>query len=689
MTPRLLCAAALATLCHLPVCHAAAPASAAPAAGQTDLTQAPRMGTWGFDLAGRDTAVKPGVDFYKFSNGAWDARTAIPSDRSEYGVFETLADLSRERSRAIIEKAAAEAATKPEAKQVGAMYQSFMDEKRIAAVGKKPLAADLEAVKAAKTRDAIAALMGESQKGFGTAFFSMYIGQHAKSPERYVTYLNQGGLGLPDRDYYLTAQFAEKKAAYEKYVAKLLGLAGWPQAVKQAAAIVELETQIALVSWTRVEQRDAVKTWNPVTRAELAALSPGFPWEAFFKAADLPNVKDFVIGEPSAFTRIGEVFALTPIETLQAFCAFHVADQAATKLPKAFDQAHFEFWDKTLSGQPEQEPRWKRGVRIVNGTLGEIVGRLYVEKYFPATSKAKMEALVADLVKAMGARIDRLDWMGPATKKRAQEKLAKFNVKIGYPDQWRDYSALTVDAGDVYGNVERAAAFEWNFRVSRLDKPVDRKEWGMTPQTVNAYYDPTMNEIVFPAAILQPPFFDPEADPAVNYGAIGGVIGHEITHGFDDQGRQFDATGRLSDWWAPEDAERFVARTKALAAQYSAVEVLPGAKVNGDLTLGENIADLGGVLLGLDAYQLSLGGKPAPVLDGVTGEQRVLLGWAQVWRGKYRDDALRQQVASDPHSPVMLRVNGVVRNVDAWYTAFGVQAGEGLFLRPEARVRIW
>ena len=677
-------------LAALSTCSTAAlAADAPPAAAQVDLTAAPRMGTWGFDLGGRDTTVSAGADFYRHCNGAWDARTPIPADRARYGVFEALNELSRTRSRAIIEKAAQDANATPDARQVGAMFKAFMDEKQVEKLGKKPLADDLAAVKAARTKDDLAALMGATQTGFGGAFFEMYVGQHAKQPEKYVTYLGQGGLNLPNRDYYLTAQFAEKKTAYTRYVADLLGAAGWPQAAKAAEAIVALETDIALVSWTRVEQRDAVKSWNPMTPAELAALAPGFPWTPFLKGARLDRIETLVVGEPTAFTRIGEIFALTPVDTLRAWVAFTIVDQAAPFLSKRFVDTHFAFRGKALSGQPEIQPRWKRGVEAVGRTVGEVVGRLYVEAYFPPASKTMMEKLVADLKRAMTARIDRLDWMSPVTQKRAQEKLSKFNVKIGYPSKWRDYGALKLDPTDLYGNIKRHAAFDWDFDLKRLDRAVDRDEWAMTPQTVNAYYDPTMNEIVFPAAILQPPFFDPQADPAINYGAIGGVIGHEITHGFDDQGRQFDADGKLQDWWAPEDAERFVARAKGLIDQYSAFEVLPGAKVNGALTLGENIADLGGLLLALDAYALSLGGKPAPTIDGLTGEQRVLSGWAQVWRAKYRDDALRQQVASGPHSPPMLRVNAVVRNIDPWYSAFGVKPGDALYVAPEKRVRIW
>ncbi len=672
---------------------AAKPAKAEPAAAKSepaDPTKVERLGTWGYDLTGRDPAVAPGADFYKSANGKWDARTKIPADRSEFGAFEVLADVSRARVKSLIEAAdKAGAAGTPVSQQVGTYFRAYMDEKGIEKRGTQPLEADLAPVKAAATRDALASLMGGSVKRFGSSFFGLYIAQHSKEPEHYVTYLGQAGLGLPDRDYYLTAQFADKKKAYQKYIAQQLTAIGWPKAAERAAEIVTMETEIALVSETRAEQRDPVKAWNPMTPAELEKLAPAFPWKLFLAAADLSNAKTIVVSEPATCTRIAEIFSLTPVETLQAWLAFTVVDQASSVLPKRFDDARFAFRGKVLSGQETQLPRWKRGVESVGGALGEGVGKLYVDTYFPPASKAKMEGLVHDLLTAMGARIDHLEWMSAPTKAKAKEKLSKFGVKIGYPNKWRDYSALVVKADDAFGNSERSAAFEWNFRASRLDKPVDRDEWGMPPQIVNAYYDPTMNEIVFPAAILQPPFFDPEADAAVNYGAIGGVIGHEITHGFDDQGRQYDAQGRLSDWWAPEDAQRFTVQTTRLGAQYSAYEPLPGAKVNGELTMGENIADLGGLLLALDAYHLSLGGKPAPTLDGVSGDQRVLLGWAQVWRDLYRDDALRQQIASDPHSPSMLRVNGVVRNIDTWYQVFDVKATDALFVAPAARVRIW
>jgi putative endopeptidase len=418
-------------------------------------------------------------------------------------------------------------------------------------------------------------------------------------------------------------------------------------------------------------------------------LAPGFDWAAYLQGAKLTKVSQVVVGEKTAFPKIADLYAKAPIETLKAWEAFTLVDQAAPYLPKAFDEAHFDFHNKTLGGQQAQLPRWKRGVGLVDSQIGEAFGKTYVEAYFPAESKAKMLTLVGDIRTAMRARIQKLDWMSPATKAKAYEKLDSLRVKIGYPDKWRDYSGLAIKDGDLYGNVERASAFDWAFRVGRLGGPVDKAEWGMTPPTINAYYNPTGNEIVFPAAILQPPFFDPDGDAAINYGGIGGVIGHEMTHGFDDQGRRYDGTGKLTDWWTAEDAKRFDAEATKLGKEYGAFEVLPGAKINGDLTMGENIADLGGLLLALDAYHASLKGQPAPIIDGLTGDQRVFLGWAQVWRGKTRDDRLRQQLVSDPHSPNQARVDVPVTNIDAFYQAFGVKAGDKMYVAPENRVRIW
>jgi putative endopeptidase len=662
------------------------PAASAPA---PDLTKAPRMGAWGYDLSARDPAVSPGEDFFSYANGAYLKTLQIPADRTRYGSFDALNELSQNRMRAVVEKAAADkAATGPRA-QVGGLYRSFLDEAKVDALGAKPLAADLARIKAAKTKADLARLMGATMGGFGGSIFGASLSEDAKDPDHYAVYIGQAGLSLPDRDYYLEPSFAAQKAAYEAYVAKILTLAGWPNAKAEAKAIVALETEIAKVSWTRAERRDDEKMYNPTPVSGLAKLAPGFDWTPFLSGAGLAKIDRVVVQEKTALPQIAAIYGKTPVATLKAWSAFTLADQAAPYLSKAFDEAHFGFHNKTLGGQQAQTPRWKRGVQLVDGEIGEALGRLYVEAYFPPESKAKMLALVGDIRTAMRARIEKLDWMSPATKAKAYEKLDGLTVKIGYPDAWRDYSKLTLKDSDLYGNVERAAAFDWNRQVARLGGPVDKAEWGMTPPTINAYYNPTGNEIVFPAAILQPPFFDPAGDMAVNYGGIGAVIGHELTHGFDDQGRRYDAHGRLTDWWTPEDAKRFEAEAAKLGKEYGAFEVLPGAKINGDLTMGENIADLGGLLLALDAYHASLKGAPPPVVDGLTGDQRVFLGWAQVWRGKTREDRLRQQLVSDPHAPNQARVDVPVRNIDAFYEAFGVKSGDKMYVAPQDRVRIW
>jgi putative endopeptidase len=649
----------------------------------------PKYGAWGFDLAGRDTSVTPGNDFFHYADGDYLKTLTIPPDRSRYGMFDALSELSEDRVHDILDKAAADPAATGDEARIGAFYRAYMDEGRANAVGAKPLAPMLAEIRAATTRAQLAALMGRATQTFYSSFFAPSIDVDAKDPDHYAVYVSQAGLGLPDRDYYLEPSFAAQKAAYQKYVARMLTLADWPNADAEAAAIVELETRIAKASWTRAQDRDPAKTYNPMTPAELERAAPGFDWPAFLKAASLGDARRLIVQENTAFPEIAQVFATTPIHTLQAWQAYAVTDNAAPLLSQPFVDANFEFKARTLSGQQALKPRWKRAVNTIDMAVGEAVGRLYVAAYFPPEAEAKMRALVDNVRDALAARIQSVSWMSAPTKAKALEKLSKLGVKIGYPVKWRDYSALRIAADDLTGDVERAGAFEWNRQVRRLNGPVDHDEWGMTPQTVNAYYDPTKNEIVFPAAILQPPFFDPAADPAVNYGGIGGVIGHEMTHGFDDQGRDYDGSGRLTDWWTADDAAKFVAQTKRLGDQYSAFEPLPGAHIKGDNTMGENIADLGGVLLALDAYHRSLNGQPAPVLDGLTGDQRVLLGWAQVWRGAERDDALRRQLVTDPHSPPQYRVNGVMRNVDAWYDAWGVKPGDALYIPPDQRVRIW
>ena len=652
--------------------------------------ESPHYGTWGFDLAGRDPGAKAGDDFNRFANGGWLDRTEIPSDRTRFGMFDTLSILSEARVNAIIEDTAAGKVQDKDTQKIGDAFKSFMDEATLETLDAKPLAPELAAVKKVRNHRQMAALMGKGQTRNYTAVLGVGISTDAKSPNQYAVYVGGGGLSLPDRDYYLEAKFADKKAAYQVYVANILTMIGWANPEASAKAIVEYETRLAEASWTRIERRDRDKTYNPMSRAELAAYTPGFDWDAYLATSELPKTVDrFILTTNTAFPKFAKIYADTPIETLKAWQAFKLADGAAPRLSKRFVDANFEFRSKTLNGQPEQRPRWKRGVGFVNGMVGESVGRIYVARYFPPESKAKMISLVADIRTAMKTRIEGLPWMSPETKLKALEKLAKFTVKIGYPEEWRDYSGLTIKANDLYGNATRAQAFEWRRNVARLFKPVDKKEWSMTPQTVNAYYSSVNNEIVFPAAILQAPFFDPTADDAVNYGGIGGVIGHEISHGFDDQGRKSNGDGVLTDWWTAEDAAKFKAQADRLGAQYGVFEPLPGAKVQGALTMGENIGDLGGLSLGYDAYLVSLNGRPAPVLDGFTGQQRVFLGWAQVWRARMRDDAMRQYVVTDTHSPAQYRVNGTIRNIDAWYDAFGIKEGDKLYVKPEDRVRIW
>ena len=671
----------------------AAIAPAAEPAATSAPSKAERFGKWGVDLEGMDRSVKPGDDFFRYVNGKWAATTQIPPDKTSYGPSSVLRDLSEARVRGLLDGWAADKSVKPgsdEAK-VAAVYRTFLDEAAAEKLDAKPIQPHLEAIRKASSHSDIAAIMGRARSSFGRSFFGAGVSDDAKNPDKYTLYVSQSGLGLADREFYLRENFKPQKERYQKYVADMLRLVGWEEPEKAAADVVAMETKIAEAHWTRAESRNRDKTYNPATLAELEKTAPGFPWRVLFTEAGLDKVDGAVLRQNTAFPKLAAIFAETPVETLKAWQAFGVADDAAPLLSKRFVDTNWEFRAKFLNGAQEQRPRWKRAVDAAEGTMGEAIGRTYVAKYFPAESKAKMEKLVADLRAAMKGRIENLAWMGPETKAKALEKLSKFGVKIGYPSKWRDYSSLVIREGDLVGNVERAAKFQWAYDVNRIGKPVDELEWGMTPQTVNAYYASVKNEIVFPAAILQPPFFDPNADPAVNYGAIGGVIGHEITHGFDDQGRKSDGDGMLRDWWAPEDATRFEAQATKLGSQYEAYEfpALPGQKITARLTMGENIGDLGGILLGLDAYKRSLAGKAAPVIDGFTGEQRVFLGWAQVWRSLMRDDALRQMLATNPHSPAPIRAFAPLRNVDAWYEAFDVKEGDKNYIKPEDRVRIW
>ena len=661
--------------------------------GADNKVAAKRFGTFGIDVEGMDRSVKPGDDFVAYASGKWLAATQIPADKVAYNSFNILGDLSEARVRGIIERWAADEKSKAgsdEAK-VAAMYRSFMDEAAAEKLDSKPIQPFLASLGKVSNHDELAKWLSRNAAAFARVPFSLNVYDDAKDPDRYALYMGQSGLGLPDREYYLRENFKPQKERYQKYVADVLKLIEYPNAEKHAADIVAMETKIAEAHWLRAESRNRDKTYNPTTIAELEKNAAGYPWRAAFEAAGLGKVEKIVVAQNTAVPKIASVYASTPIETLKAWQAFAVADNAAALLSKRFVDTAWDFRSKFLAGAKEQRPRWKRAITWADNTLGEAIGRTYVNEYFPADSKVKMEKLVGNLLAAMKIRIEKLDWMSADTKKEALTKLANFKVKIGYPAKWRDYSALTVNDGDLVGNVVRSNQFEWEFDVARIGKPVDKGEWAMTPHTVNAYYSPVKNEIVFPAAVLQPPFFDPQADPAVNYGAIGSGIGHEITHGFDDQGRKGDGKGMLRDWWSAEDAAKFEAQAAKLAAQYEAIKFKQGDdfKLIGKLSAGENIGDLGGVLVAHEAYKLSLNGKPAPVIDGFTGDQRFFLGYAQVWRSLFRDEALRQQLTTGPHSPGFVRAYAPLRNVDAWYEAFGVKEGDKLYIKPEDRVRIW
>jgi putative endopeptidase len=655
----------------------------------SNATHKAAIGDFGLDLTAGNPAVKPGDDFFAYASGAWYSKFEIPPDRSRFDEFDKLDDLSKQRVREIIEQAASShPAPGSAAQKIGDYYAAYMDQPAIEANGLTPVQGDLQRISTAATKADIATLFG--LPGFAS-LFDLDLPPDLKSPDRYSVVISQSQLGLPDRDYYLKddPKLQEFRDKYVAYIGQMLTLGGVEDATAKATDIMAFETAIAKVQWPNEKRRDVDAVYNPRTKQQLLAYAPGFPWQSFLDASSVGKRQELVLSELTAIRDLADLFKRTSLPTLKAYLTFHYLSDHASYLPKRFDEARFAFYGTTLRGQPQQRDRWKRAVDAVNDALGELVGQVYVARYFPPESKAKMQELVANLRASLSDRIDSLDWMSPETKSRAHEKLATFIPKIGYPDVWKDYSSLQVKRDDLIGNVRRAAEWRWQYQVARLDKPVDRAEWQMTPQEVNAYYNPLNNEIVFPAAILQPPYFDPNADPAVNYGAIGAVIGHEIGHGFDDQGRKFGPDGSLSDWWTQKDVDVFKARVNRLIEQYSAFEALPGLHLNGANTIGENIGDLGGLNMAYHAYQLSLKGKPAPVIDGLTGDQRFFLSWAQVWRAKYRDGALREAVMSDHHSPAYFRVNGPLPNIDAWYTAFGVHPGDKLYIKPADRVSIW
>jgi putative endopeptidase len=649
----------------------------------------PKLGTFGVDTAGMDTTVKPGRDFNQFASGTWQKNTKIPADKTRWGMFDQLREEADANVRKILEEKAA-APKGSSAQKARDYYAAYLDTAAIDAKGFAPAKAGLDAIAGAKSLDDVIKLMGRPDLPV-EAPISMGVTLDQKNPDRYVVTCGQDGLGLPEREFYLKTdqQFVDIRTKYEAHIAKVLTMAGDKNAAKNAKDILALETKIAERHWPIAERRERDKTYNPKTLADLQKEAPQFNWKLYMDAQGYGDQKEVIVRENTAIPKLAELFKATPVATWKSYLTYHFLRSTADVLPTALDQEVFDFTGRTLNGQPEQRERWKRGVSATNGALGDAAGELYVARHFQPKAKAEIDKLVENLRKGYAARIEQGDWMTPETKKVALEKLAAFRPKVGYPSKWKDYSKLDVVAGDAWGNAQRSRIWHHEYSKAKLGKPSDRDEWFMTPQTVNAYYNPTFNEIVFPAAILQPPFFDAEADPAVNYGGIGGVIGHEMGHGFDDQGAKSDAKGILRNWWAAADVESFKKRTDALADQYSTFEPLPGIKVNGRLTLGENIGDVGGLTVAYKAYQLALADQKAPVIDGYTGDQRFFLGWAQVWRNISRDQALRNQVLTDPHSPAQYRVNGVVRNVDAWYTAFGVKEGDALFLSPDKRVKIW
>jgi putative endopeptidase len=671
--------------------HSIARAAEAAGSAATAAGSAPTAAGagWGFDLGGADFALNPGDDFFRYGNGAWHERAVIPPDRSSIGVDTTLNITNEARIRDILEhgEQGVDPSVRGDAAKVGALYLAFMDEARAEALDAKPIAPLLEMIRAASTRQDVAHLMGAGRRSFFSSVFGLGIGADDKAPDTYAVSVRQGGLGL-NRDYYLSARLAEKKAAYLAYMTQVLAMIGWEAPERSATAILEFETAIAEVSWSNAERRDPEKTYNPMSVAALGEAAP-FPWPTLLASADLAGLERVVVVENTAIPKIAAVYARTPLDTLKAWLAFHLADGAAPYLSKRFVAANFNFHGKTMSGVAEQPERWKRAVATVNGAMGQAIGRVYVARYFSQQAKAQIDDLVGQLRIALKGRIERLTWMSPGTKLKALDKLSHLNVKIAYPDKWRDYSALKVRSDELVEDVEAARKFAWQRQVNRLNSPVDREEWYLNPQTVNASYNANLNEMTFPAGILQPPFFDPAADPAVNYGGIGAVIGHEMIHGFDDEGRKYDGSGVLTTWWTDADAAQFNARAGVLGRQFDTYEPFPGFHVKGDLTMGENIADLGGALVALDAYHNALGDKPARVRDGLTGEQRFFLGYAQSWRHKSTDDSIRQQIVSNPHAPVQYRVNGVVRNMDAWYDAFNVKPTDKLFVAPDDRARIW
>ena len=694
-------AAALLAACATTPTAPSAESAAQPAPAPAPERPKAQVGTFGFDVSGMDTSVAAGEDFFRYANGKWADRTEIPADRSNITSFAAIAETAAQRTRAIIEQAAAsDAPAGSEARKIGDYFASFMDEARIEQLGIAPVKPELDRIAAIRTRADLSRELGAALRAdvdalnatdfYTDRLFGLWVAEDLTDTTVYRPYIMQGGLGMPDREYYLgdSERFRELRTKYQAHVAAMFRLAGFDDAEARAKRVVDLETAIARTHWTVDQTADIQKANTVWTRAELAAKAPGIDWTAFLTAAGLQDQPRFGAWQDSAIAGTARLVGSQPLQAWRDYLAFHAVERGAPYLSKAFVDEHFAFNGQALTGQPEQRERWKRGVDNTSAALGEAVGKLYVERHFSPEAKAKVQEMADNVLKAFGRRIDSLDWMSPETKAEARKKLANFRVYVGYPDTWRDYSGLEIVRGDAYGNQFRAELFEYRRNLAKLGRPVDREEWFMTPHTVNALFAPSQNSIIFPAGILEPTFFDPAADPAVNYGAIGGVIGHEVSHGFDDLGAQFDAEGNLRNWWKPEDLARFRAEAKKLADQYSAYEALPGLNLRGEQVLGENIADVAGLATAYDAYRLSLGGGEGPVIDGFTADQRFFLGWAQNYRAKYREAALRRAVITGVHSPGPWRAL-TVRNLDQWYPAFDVQPGQALHLAPADRVKIW
>jgi putative endopeptidase len=664
----------------------------------TPAWAAPKLGKWGVDLTSLDKAVKPGDNFFLHVNGGWLQTATIPADRSSAGSFQDLQILSEERLKTIVNdlEKTPEAKLTPEEKKLRDLYDAFVETAAIESRGLQPVQKDLDYLAGLKTLDDVAHAMG-SVRLATTSVYNIGIGVDDKNPDNYSVNLSQSGLGLPDRDYYLSSDEAivKTRVAYRKYLVDMMTLGGMTDAEARADRVLALETEIAKVSWNRADRRDEDKVYNPMPVSALKTLAPDFAWDAFLAEGRIPLAKAdgheryVIVAEKTAFAPLGTIFKNTPVSTWRDYLTVHYLHTFAAYLPARFDDRDFAFYGTVLTGRTQQLDRKTRGVHLLDNQLGEALGKLYVARYFPPQAKAKADQLVANLLKAYEGDIQTLDWMSPVTRAKALEKIHQFTPKIGYPTKWRDYTPLKITRGDLVGDVQASTLYEWNRDLARINQPVDKSEWGMTPSTINAYYNPSFNEIVFPAAILQPPFFDPDADDAVNYGAIGAVIGHEISHGFDDQGSKYDGKGVFQDWWTKEDRANFDARTAALVKQYDTYEPLPGLHVIGKNTLGENIADNAGLAIALKAYHVSLNGKPAPVLDGYTGDQRLYLSFGQVWRTKMRESALRTQTLSNEHTVAEFRVIGPTRNQDAWYDAFEVKPGEKYYLAPAERVHLW